>query len=75
MPIALFAGLYSAALFLNCMLLHGELYRLRPPPARLTLYYLCISGGGALGGVFVGILAPRIGTHRSGLSNAARRCA
>jgi len=60
MPIALFAGLYSAALFLNCMLLHGELYRLRPPPARLTLYYLCISGGGALGGVFVGILAPRI---------------
>jgi spermidine synthase len=27
---------------------------------RLTAYYLCISGGGALGGLFVGIVAPQI---------------
>ncbi len=51
---------YSLALFSTCMLAHGELYRLRPPPARLTAYYLCISGGGALGGLFVGLVAPRI---------------
>jgi hypothetical protein len=49
---------YCALLFGTCMVLHGELYRLRPPARRLTAYYLCISGGGALGGLFVGILAP-----------------
>jgi len=51
---------YSLALFSTCMLAHGELHRLRPPPARLTAYFLCISGGGALGGLFVGLVAPRI---------------
>jgi len=42
------------------MLMHGELYRLRPPPSRLTFFYLAVSGGGALGGLFVGLAAPRI---------------
>jgi hypothetical protein len=51
---------FGLALFLGCMLIHGELYRLRPAPARLTAYYLCISGGGALGGLFVGIAAPQV---------------
>ena len=46
--------------FAACMILHGELFRLRPPASSLTLFYLCISGGGALGGIFVGALAPRI---------------
>ena len=49
---------YCALLFGSCMILHGELYRLRPPPRSLTAFYLCISGGGALGGLFVGLLAP-----------------
>jgi hypothetical protein len=49
---------YCALLFGGCMILHGELYRLRPPPRSLTVFYLCISGGGALGGLFVGLLAP-----------------
>jgi spermidine synthase len=47
-------------LFGTCMVLHGELYRLRPPARSLTAFYLCVSGGGALGGLFVGIAAPRI---------------
>ncbi|MCH8146185.1 MAG: hypothetical protein IIA55_15855 [Gemmatimonadetes bacterium] len=47
-------------LFGICMLLHGELHRLRPASERLTLYYLCISGGGALGGILVGVVAPRV---------------
>lgn len=51
---------YALVLFVCCMLLHGELYRLRPPPQRLTAYYLCISGGGAAGGLFVGLLAPKL---------------
>lgn len=53
-------GTYALLLFVGCMLLHGELYRLRPPPALLTTYYLCIAAGGSAGGLFVGLLAPRI---------------
>ena len=52
-------GLYSAALFISCMVCHGELYRLRPEPARLTQYFLGIAAGGALGGLAVAVLAPR----------------
>jgi hypothetical protein len=42
------------------MVAHGELYRLRPEATSLTSFYLCVSGGGALGGLFVGIAAPRM---------------
>jgi hypothetical protein len=42
-----------------CMILHGELYRLRPSARSLTWFYLCSAGGGALGGLFVGLVAPR----------------
>jgi spermidine synthase len=49
-------------LFAACMVLHGELYRLRPPARSLTTYYLCTSGGGALGGLLVGLVAPRVFT-------------
>jgi hypothetical protein len=60
LPILNFAGSYAITLFSTSMLLHGELYRSRPPSERLTAYYLCISGGGCLGGLFVGIIAPQI---------------
>jgi len=40
------------------MLCHGELVKLKPNPKYLTHFYLTISIGGALGGVFVGIIAP-----------------
>ncbi len=60
LPIQIFAAGYAITLFSTCMLLHGELYRSRPPSERLTTYYLCISGGGCLGGLFVGIIAPQI---------------
>ena len=42
------------------MACHGELARMRPPPARLTEFYLMLSLGGALGGAFNAILAPLI---------------
>ncbi len=51
-------GVFGAGLFICCMVCHGELYRLRPPAAQLTRYYLFIAAGGALGGIFVGALAP-----------------
>ncbi len=52
--------LYLIGLFTCCMFFHGELARLRPPPRYLTLFYLMVSLGGALGGMFVGLVAPRI---------------
>jgi hypothetical protein len=53
--------LFSAALFVCCMFCHGELARLKPEPRHgLTFFYLTIAAGGALGAVFVGLLAPRI---------------
>ena len=51
---------YAAGLFVSCMLCHGELARRRPSPRHLTLFYVMISLGGALGGVFVALIAPRI---------------
>ena len=59
LEIVLQVGLYSAALFISCMVCHGELYRLRPEPARLTQYFLGVAAGGALGGLAVAVLAPR----------------
>ncbi len=47
-------------LFAGCMVCHGSAARTRPHPAHLTTFYLCISIGGALGGVFVSLVAPRV---------------
>jgi len=51
-------ALFAIAFFLACMVCHGELARLKPHPAHLTVFYLMISIGGALGGVFVALIAP-----------------
>ncbi len=51
---------YCLLLFSACMLCHGELYRLRPPAEHLTTYYLMVSIGGAIGGIFVSLVAPII---------------
>jgi hypothetical protein len=59
-PMRLQIVVYNVALFIACMVCHGELYRLKPPPKQLTAYFLYISAGGALGGFFVAILAPAI---------------
>jgi spermidine synthase len=53
---------YLTFLFLGCMVCHGELARLKPSGRGLTEYYLMISAGGALGGVFVALICPRIFT-------------
>ncbi|MFC7514788.1 fused MFS/spermidine synthase [Herbaspirillum sp. GCM10030257] len=52
--------LYATGLFFMCMFLHGELAMLRPAPRYLTRFYLMLSLGGALGGIAVGLLAPRL---------------
>jgi hypothetical protein len=50
--------LLAGVLFACCMSCHGELARLKPPTRYLTSFYLHVSLGGALGGVFVGVAAP-----------------
>ncbi len=48
---------YSTVLFACCMACHGELARIRPHPKYLTLFFMLVSAGGALGGFFVAIVA------------------
>jgi len=56
-------SVYLAALFTACMIAHGELRLARPEPSHLTTFYLTIAGGGAVGGIFVALAAPRIFTE------------
>lgn len=53
-------AIYAVGLFACCMVCHGEVYRLKPHPAYLTSFYLLIAAGGALGGVFVALVAPLV---------------
>lgn len=53
-------GLNLAAFFATALLCHQMLARLRPPPARLTEFYLFVALAGALGGVFNALIAPVI---------------
>jgi SAM-dependent methyltransferase len=48
------------ALFVCCMVCHGELARRRPHPRYLTQFYLMVATGGAIGGLFVALAAPRL---------------
>ena len=52
--------LFTVALFLCCMVCHGELVRTKPHPRYLTRFYVAVSLGGVCGGLFVGLLAPSI---------------
>lgn len=45
-------------LFVIAVALHRRLYLDRPPPAQLTFFYLIMSAGGALGGLFTALIAP-----------------
>ncbi|MFZ2987899.1 spermidine synthase, partial [Ideonella sp.] len=50
--------LYALGFFVCCMFCHGELSLRKPAPRHLTRFYLCLSLGGALGGLAVSALAP-----------------
>jgi hypothetical protein len=54
---------YCLLFFVCCMICHGELASLRPSPRYLTSFYLTISVGGALGGLFVNLVAPMLFTY------------
>jgi spermidine synthase len=58
LELALVTPVYAAGLFVLCMVCHGELYRLKPEPARLTQFYLALSVGGAFGSLLMAVAAP-----------------
>lgn len=64
-PLDLMSGYLWASLGLNllvffvlAMVCHGELIRKRPSAGHLTEFYLWMSFGGMLGGLFTGLIAP-----------------
>jgi SAM-dependent methyltransferase len=67
LPAGILVGLHLFALFIACMVAHGELARDRPAPAQLTEFYLWLAAGGVLGGVFNALVAPIL-FHRTGLT-------
>ncbi len=58
--LAILLAVYLLVLFGAAMVCHGELARSRPPVGRLTEFYLWISVGGVLGGIFNSLVAPVI---------------
>lgn len=74
-PLVVLIPLFCVGLFICCMFCHGELARLKPHPAHLTSFYLMCSLGGALGAVFVALLAPRLFSGLDELPIAMGFCA
>jgi hypothetical protein len=59
-PRALLISAFAVSLFLQCLFFHSELYRRRPAPRHLTMFYFHVAAGGALGAMFVGVAAPMV---------------
>jgi hypothetical protein len=51
-------GVSLLAFFVIAMACHGELAASRPAPAHLTAFYVSLSFGGMLGGLFAGLISP-----------------
>jgi len=52
--------LFTVGILLGCIVCHGELARSKPNPEYLTHFYLSLASGGALGGLLVGLVAPKV---------------
>jgi hypothetical protein len=61
-PLALVLPVHPLALFVIAMVCHGELARDRPTARHLTEFYLWMSVGGVLGGIFAALVAPLVFT-------------
>ena len=57
-PAGVFLPLHLGAFFCIALACHAELARRRPPVSSLTEFYLFLSLGGLIGGVFVALVAP-----------------
>jgi SAM-dependent methyltransferase len=61
-PVWLIIPLHLVAFFLAALACHQELARLRPAAHDLTEFYVWISLGGVLGGIFNALVAPQVFT-------------
>jgi hypothetical protein len=62
LPLPLQIALHLLVFFAAALVCHGELARQRPDPRHLTAFYLWMSLGGVLGGLFNAIVAPLLFT-------------
>ena len=53
-------GGHQLCFFVIAMACHGELARTRPPAKYLTGFYVALSFGGMVGGLFAGLIAPNV---------------
>ena len=60
--VVLVFGTHLLAFALAALYCHGQLARLRPPASDLTRFYLLVSTGGLVGGLFVALVAPLVFT-------------
>jgi spermidine synthase len=60
LPVVVEAPLHLLAFFFAAMVCHGELARRRPSATYLTEFYLSMSVGGVLGGLFNALVAPLV---------------
>ena len=75
LPLSVSIPLYCCCLFVCCMFCHGELARLKPHPTHLTSFYLMCSLGGAIGALFVALVAPQVFSGDYELRIAIGSCA
>ena len=59
-PVGLLVPLHLVGFFIMTLVCHGALAEDRPSPRHLTEFYLLMSVGGVLGGIFSALLAPLI---------------
>ncbi|MGZ9185726.1 MAG: spermidine synthase [Candidatus Binatia bacterium] len=59
-PVYIVLPLHLLAFFVTAVICHGRLAQDRPPARQLTGFYLWISLGGVLGGLFNALLAPQV---------------
>jgi hypothetical protein len=52
--------IHLTAFFFAAMICHGQLYARRPDASQLTQFYVWMSLGGVLGGIFAALLAPQL---------------
>ncbi|MGE5644230.1 MAG: spermidine synthase [Acidobacteriota bacterium] len=77
MALSMTAGVlvFLAGLFIACAFCHGELVRLKPDARRLTAFYFATALGGALGGVYAGLIAPAVYSFYAELPVSLAACA
>ena len=60
LPLMAQFAIHLGCMFVAAMVCHGQLYRTRPDNRHLTEFYLWMSFGGMIGGLFTGLIAPLI---------------